>query len=267
MQINTWLQPGNAPLVQVTTEDLLNIINIDTLHTDDIRALQVHNVDDSYATIVTGGFDGMLKITKCDADGKAIEQVEHNCKKEVIGSIEFHKDWNDVVSFTEDRGMLKLFDMRSNKVVMKYESRQAGMYTHAYDIDGNVVCGFEASKGGDISMEFVDLRKVNSARYKPVCLFQQRDRHMKAIGHICITPHKSMSRIVSFGMPGLSVWDGIISPDYYDLKQMAYHTLPTKRKKEAIPAQLDGDFIPYSDGQALGVTDHLGNFHIYNLPE
>ena len=72
MQINTWLQPGNAPLAQVTTEDLLNIINIDTLHTDDIRALQVHNVDDSYATIVTGGFDGMLKITKCDADGKAI---------------------------------------------------------------------------------------------------------------------------------------------------------------------------------------------------
>jgi len=81
-----------------------NTGSIDTLHTDDIRALQVHNVDDSYATIVTGGYDGLLKITKCDADGKAIEQVEHNCKKEVIGSIEFHKDWNDVISFTEDLG-------------------------------------------------------------------------------------------------------------------------------------------------------------------
>ena len=51
------------------------------------------------------------------------------------------------------------------------------------DIDGNVVCGFEASKGGDGSMEFIDLRKVNSARYKPVCLYNQRDRHMKAIGN------------------------------------------------------------------------------------
>ena len=40
----------------------------------------------------------------------------------MIGSIEFHKEWNEVVSFTEDCGRLKLFDMRSNKVVMRYES-------------------------------------------------------------------------------------------------------------------------------------------------
>ena len=107
---------------EVTTEDLLNIKKCGELHSDDIRSVKVKDIDDQYATIATGGFDGTLKISKVDANGVAVGHLECSCKKEVIGSIEFHKEWNEVVSFTEDCGRLKLFDMRSNKVVMRYES-------------------------------------------------------------------------------------------------------------------------------------------------
>eukprot|EP00943_MAST-04B_sp_MAST-4B-sp1_P002161 g2161.t1 len=267
MQLDTWLKPANAPISKVTTKDLLNILKVEDLHTDDIRAVKAQKIDDLYATIATGGFDGKLNITKIDSEGTAIRQIKVDCKKEVIGSIEFHKDWREVVSFTEDCGVLKLFDMRNNKVVMKYESMQCGMYTHAYDIDGNVVCGFEANKGGHHSMEFVDLRRVNSVKYKPILLYGKRDPHMKAIGNICIAPYKSMTRIVSFGIPGMSVWEGVVQPDWAELKQKYYHSPPAKRKKQPNDPQFDGNFIPYSDGNALGVTDHLGNFHIYNLSE
>ena len=267
MQLNTWVRPYNAPIAEVTTEDLLNIKKCDELHSDDIRSVKVKDIDDQYATIATGGFDGKLKISKVDAKGVAVGHLECSCKKEVIGSIEFHKEWNEVVSFTEDCGRLKLFDMRSNKVVMRYESMQSAMYSHAYDIDGNVVCGFETKKAGDCSMEFVDLRRKNSGKYSPILLYCQRDIHMKAIGNICITPYKSLTRIVTFGMPGLTVWDGLVQEEWCEMTNKFYHSPRPKKKKSATNVQLDGGFIPYSDGEVLGATDHLGNFHIYNLQD
>ena len=58
MQLNTWVRPYNAPIAEVTTEDLLNIKKCDELHSDDIRSVKVKEIDDQYATIATGGFDG-----------------------------------------------------------------------------------------------------------------------------------------------------------------------------------------------------------------
>ena len=101
-----------------------------------------------------------MVVSKIRASGMKTQMAKYVGKKEVVGSVCSHIDRKNVLSFTEDSGKLKLYDVRANKVVLTYSSYQSGMYAHSYDGSNKVVCGFEKIKPEHASMEFVDLRKV-----------------------------------------------------------------------------------------------------------
>ena len=188
---------------------------------------------------------------------------KYNGKNEVVGSVCSHKERENVVSFTEDSGNLKLYDVRSNKVVLTYSSPQSGMFTHAYDGPNKVVCGYEKIRPQDASMEFVELRMVRKV-YQAGLMCDKRDRHMDAVGNICVSKLDSRrSRYIVFGNPGFSVWDGTVGPQHTALMCSSRNCAPNHSDTSA---ELDGDLIPFSHGNAIGATDQDGNFNVYNIP-
>ncbi len=245
----------------------VDLFKYNDIHTDDIRAIHVvsgkTNNRKANLMIASGGFDGTMVVSKIRASGMKTQMSKYNGKNEVVGSVCSHKERENVVSFTEDSGNLKLYDVRSNKVVLTYNSRQSGMFTHAYDGSNKVVCGFEKNRPQHHSMEFVELRMVRKG-YEAGLMCDKRDRHMDAVGNICVSKLDSRrSRYIVFGNPGFSVWDGFVQVDYTDLTCSSTNaevisTNPT--------AELDGDLIPFSHGNAIGATDQDGNFNVYNIP-
>lgn len=155
---------------------------------------EVRQIATQASRFVTGGSSG--RLTMWDLDMNQLGQSStYNAP---VGSVAWHPNFQDVVSFTSDAGEFGCYDAR---ISMQHQNACTlwtgigGLYAHCFADDYVVALGYSRGSGS-----LHDLRKT----HYPIATWE--DPCVKPIGEFTKLPGHG-KRVAATGVGGLSIWN------------------------------------------------------------